>query len=64
MSKHLPLEVITQATYGDADAVAKVIAHYSSYISYLARRYGNYDVEASCRMESKLVEALLKFRLD
>lgn len=64
MSKLLPFNVIVQAVEGDVEAVNSVLSHYSRYISYLAHRYGHYDVEAGCRMESKLLQALLKFRLD
>lgn len=64
MSKLLPTSVITSAIVGDPDSVNTVIAHYRGYISYLASRYGYFDVEASCRMESQLLHALFKFKLD
>lgn len=63
MSKFLPYDVIAKASEGDAEAVQQVMTHYASYISALSCRYGHFDVEASCRMESKLVQALLKFHL-
>lgn len=40
-----------------------VLTHYKDYIAFLARRYGYYDVEAECHMQSKLQQAILKFKL-
>lgn len=64
MSKLLPSFIITRAIAGDPDSVNAVLAHYRGYISHLASRYGYYDVEASCRMESQLLQALFKFKPD
>lgn len=64
MGKLLPASVITRAIVGDPDSTNAVIAHYKGYISYLASRYGYFDVEANCRMESQLLCALFKFKLD
>lgn len=64
MGKLLPMETIAGAVSGEAEAVNSVLSHYSSYISSLSYRYGYFDVEAGCRMESKLIQALLKFEID
>ena len=64
MGKLLSLDVITGAISGETEAVRTVLSHYSSYISSLSRRYGYCDVEAECRLESKLAEALLKFEIN
>lgn len=64
MSRLLSTSVIASAIIGDPDSVNAVVAHYRGYISYLASRYGYFDVEASCRMESQLLQALFKFNPD
>lgn len=63
MYRLLPADVITLATQGDTEAVLMVLTHYKDYIAFLARRYGYYDVEAECHMQSKLQQAILKFKL-
>lgn len=60
----LPYATLEAAIDGDMEAVLSVLSHYERYMSTLASRYGHYDVEAMCRMESKLTQALLKFRLE
>ena len=64
MSKLLPISIIIGATKAEPEAVNTVLAHYRSYITYLASRYSHYDVEAREAMESRLMEALLKFRIN
>ena len=55
--------LISLASKGDPEAVSLVMLHYNHYIMKLARRYGYLDVEAKCQIESKLLQALLKFRM-
>lgn len=58
-------EDIKAALAYDPEAVTKLLAHYSRYMDYLATSFGTssrYDVDARCRMESKLLDALAKFK--
>lgn len=64
MSKLLPIDTILAAVAGDPDAVIEVFMHYDSYIAYLSSRYGYFDVEAYCRLQSQLLQALFKFKTD
>lgn len=64
MSSLLPVSVITEAVTGNPEAVNEVLKNYTGYIAFLSSRYGHFDVEASCRMEAQLLQALFKFDLD
>lgn len=64
MGKLLPISVITSAITGDPESVDAVLKHYSRYITYLSSRNGYFDVEASCRLESALLESLFKFDIN
>lgn len=64
MSSLLPISVITGAVTGDPESVNEVIRNYTGYIAFLSSRYGHFDVEASCRMEAQLLQALFKFDLN
>ena len=68
----LPYPVILAATTGAEAALNKVISHYGGYIAKLSLRpiYGedgnsHYAVDESIRrrLETKLVETVLKFRV-
>lgn len=55
----IPFDIVSKAVQGDSEAIAKVLSHYNGYISKLAK----FDVEARCRMESKLLMSIQKFIL-
>ena len=57
MISPLPISVITGAVTDDPESVNEVIRNYTS-------RYGHFDVEARCRMEARLLQALFKFDLN
>jgi hypothetical protein len=69
----LPFPVIEAAVGGDADAINKVIHHYSGYIARFSMRTG-YDSEGSPHqvvdeetrriLENHLTAAILRFRLE
>jgi hypothetical protein len=67
----LPYPVILAATAGDEDALNAVIRHYGGYIAKLSLRPlydengdAHYSVDEGIRrqLETKLVEAVLKFK--
>ena len=69
----LPYPVIAAAVEGDPDAVNTVIRHYSGYIATLCMRksydeqgypHSVVDEELRRRLETKLIIAILSFRLD
>lgn len=64
MRKTLPIETVECAVRGDVEAIECVLTHYAAYVNYLASRFGYLDTEAQCRLESKLLYAIFKFRLD
>lgn len=68
----LPYPIIAAAVAGDAEAVSRVVRHYSSYIAALSTRtsYGSdgyprlqVDEELRNRLEAKLIIAILDFDL-
>lgn len=64
MSRLLPYETIVKATHGDPEAVSTVLAHYDKYIKHFSKIEGHIYVEAEEYITQRLVESLLKFRLD
>ncbi len=58
--KHFPYEAIERVVLGDAEAMTALVSHFMPYIKELG--YNNQDIED--RMISKLMRAVLKFRLD
>ena len=68
----LPYPVIVSASYGDVLAMDMVLKHYEPYIARLSMRtsydeYGNphtcVDEEMRSRLESKLIEKILDFKV-
>ena len=68
----LPYPVIIAATKGDPEAIQLVVDHYESYIAYLSTRklrdergntYFGIDGDARDRLRSKLIRAVLDFRV-
>lgn len=68
----LPFPVIVSAAGGDIDAINYVLKHYAGYIAALSMRtlydeYGNphlcIDDELRCRLETKLITNITKFRI-
>lgn len=55
----LSYAIVEKAVCADTIAVICVLKHYESYINKLAK----FDVEAKCRLESKLLLAIQKFIL-
>lgn len=53
----LPYAIVEKALCADATAILCVLRHYEGYMNKLAK----FDVEAKCRMESKLLLATQKF---
>ena len=68
----LPYPVIIAATKGDPDAMAIVVKRYKSYIADLSMRklrdergntYFGIDGDIQDRLRSKLIQAVLSFRI-
>jgi len=68
----LPYPVIIAANKGDPEAMQIVIQNYESYIAYLSMRklrdergnsYWGMDEDIRDRLRSKLMQAVLSFRL-
>ena len=64
MNKLLCYETIIQATDGKPEAVNAVLSYYAGYIRYCSRIYGYYNADMEDYIKTKLIENLLKFRLD
>ena len=69
----LPYPIIAAAVAGDAEAVSRVVRHYSSYIAALSMRtsydvngFPHYQVDEDLRrrLETKLIIAILGFDLN
>lgn len=59
----LPFEVIEQAANGDAEAMTAIVRHYKAYMTWLGVKYHNTNTETHGRMETKLMLAILQFRV-
>lgn len=64
MGRLLPYETIIQATNGEPEAVNIVLSHYAGFIRYCSHIYGYYNADMEDYIKTKLIENLLKFRLD
>ena len=62
--KLIPFEVIEQAVAGETEAVNRALQHYTARIKYLSIYNGNFNTDIQERLQSKLIEAILKFRFD
>ena len=62
--KLIPFGVIEQAVAGEAEAINKVLQHYTARIKYLSVYNGNFNADIQDRLKSQLIEAILKFRFD
>ena len=69
----LPYPIIAAAVAGDAEAVSRVVRHYSGYIAALSMRTGydaqgiprtQVDEDLRQRLETKLIVAILRFELN
>lgn len=69
----LPFPVVVSAAGGDADAINYILKYYAGYIAVLSMRMlydenGNphlcIDDELRCRLETKLITNITKFRID
>ena len=68
----LPVSVIVAASRGDIEAMERVLEHYDRYILKLSLRpiydkYGNKSMQIDeairQRLQTKLIEAVLKFKV-
>lgn len=68
----LPYPIILAANKGDPEATQYVILHYGSYMSSLSMRklydergnmYWGIDVDTQDRLRSKLMQAILAFKI-
>ena len=62
--KLIPFEIVEKAVAGEPEAVSKVLQHYTVRIKYLSNYNGNFNADIQERLQSKLIEAILKFRFD
>ena len=62
--KLIPFKVIEQAVAGEPEAVNVVLQHYTARIKYRSIYNGNFNADIQERLQSKLIEAILKFRFD
>lgn len=62
--KLIPFDVIQKAVAGEPEAVDTVLRHYTAHIKYLSMYKGYINDDIQDRLKAKLVEAILKFRLD
>lgn len=61
--KLIPFEVIEKAATGEPEAIDAVLRHYTAHIKYLSMHKGHINDDTQDRLKTKLVEAILKFRL-
>ena len=64
MSQLLPYETIVKASEGDPDAVAAVLSHYAGYSRACSKMDGQINTDMQENIVQRLIESLLKFRLD
>ena len=65
MSKKLiPLETIEKAVAGEPEAVNAILQHYRGRIKYLSMYQGHFNSDIQDSLETQLVKAILKFRID
>lgn len=69
----LPYNIISAAVHGESIAMHTVLQYYSGYIATLSTRttydkdgcpYSHVDEDIRCRLERKLLIAVLSFNLD
>ena len=63
-NKLIPFEIVEKAVAGEPEAVNIVLQHYTARIKYLSIYNRNFSTDIQGRLQSKLVEAILKFRFD
>lgn len=68
----LPFPIILSANAGEPEAMNIVLSHYEKYITYLSVRrfqkkegytYYGVDEDVRIRLQSRLIEAVLKFKI-
>ena len=62
--KLLPYETIVKAHEGNPEAVEAVLSHYAGYIKYVSMINGRVNADVEEHVKLKLIESLLKFKLD
>ena len=60
----MPIEVIERAITGEPDAIQAVLRHYDKYIKWASKTDGRINDEAADRIRAKLMDAVLRFRID
>lgn len=59
----VPITVIEQAASGDAEAMAVIVQHFKGYMAALGVAYHDANTETLGRMETRLMLAILQFRV-
>ena len=62
--KLIPFEIVEKAVAGEPEAVNIVLQYYTARIKHLSIYNGNFNADIQERLQSKLIEAILKFRFD
>lgn len=63
-NKLIPFEIVEKAVAGEPEAVNAVLQHYTAHIKYLSNYHGYFNDNIQTRLQSKLIETILKFRFD
>lgn len=62
--KLIPFETIKKAVAGEPEAVNTVLQHYKGRIKYLSMYQGHFNSDIQDSLETQLIKAILKFRID
>ena len=62
--KLIPFEIIEKAVAGEPEAIELVLQHYRPRIKYLSKYKGHFNSDIQDCLETQLVKAILKFRID
>ncbi len=62
--KLIPFEIIEKAVIGEPEAIEQILRHYTGYIKYLSMYRGHFNDDIQDRLKAKLLEAIIRFRLD
>ncbi len=62
--KLIPFETIEKAVTGEPEAVNAVLQHYKRHMKYLSMYQGHFNSDIQDSLETQLVKAILKFRID
>ncbi len=62
--KLVPFEIIEKAVAGEPEAVNAVLQHYRGRMKYLSIYQGHFNSDIQDSLETQLIKAILKFRID